>query len=68
MRIIWRETIGIDGEPISPKDAFFYKVKSYWLHVKIVSKEYTLYVYRMYLMNIELNISRAHLIYTRRMK
>ena len=47
IKIVWRETIGVDGEPIAPKDVVFYKGKIYWLHVRITSKKYPLYVYRM---------------------
>ena len=62
---VWREAIGSDGEPIAPKDVVFYKGKFYWLHVKITSKEGASYVYRLYSLNIEMNIWGMHSIYTR---
>ena len=62
---VWKEIIGVDGEPTAPKDVVFYKGKIYWLHVKVNSEEYALYVYRMYSLNIELNIWSVHSIYTR---
>ena len=61
---VWRETIGVDGEPTAPKDAIFYKGKIYWLHVKITFEEGSSYVYRLYLLNIEMNIWGMHSIYT----
>ena len=68
MKRVWRETIGVDGEPISPKDAIFYKGKLYWLHLRIVSKEDALYVFKMYSLDIESNMWNAHSIYIGRRK
>ena len=50
------------------KMLFFYKGKTYWMHVKINSDEDVLYVYRMYSLNLELDIWSVHSIYTGRRK
>ena len=47
---------------------FFYEGKIYWLHVRITSEEYALYVYTMYSLVIELNIWSVHSIHTGRRK
>ena len=36
---VWRETIGVDGEPTPSKEVVYFKGNIYWLHVKINSEE-----------------------------
>ena len=50
------------------KIMFYYKGKIYWFHVKITYEEGASYVYRMYSLNIEMNIWGMHSVYTGRRK
>ena len=51
-----------------PKDAVFFNGKIYWLHLRIISKEDTLYSYTMWSLDIGLNKWASHAIHTGRIK
>ena len=54
--------------PTPPKDAVFYNDKLYWLHMRIISEEDTLYSYTMWSLDIGLNKWVGHAIHTRHIK